>query len=136
MDRRLKGDQREHVGRLHAQCAARGAPSLHSGDELAEKLLHRSLGSSRASSPYPLRQLRGDNSNAGSVTRSDKMHDTCPTARLVETHPLAHASHRLAGERSTVLSTLRQCGVHRLRMLSQLLGPATNWDELRLHRFE
>ena len=48
MDRRLKGDERQHVGGLDPKGAAGGMPRLETRDELAEKL-HRSLGSSRAS---------------------------------------------------------------------------------------
>jgi len=43
MNRSLKGNQRENVGRLDTHRAPRGAPRLYPGDELAEKL-HRSLG--------------------------------------------------------------------------------------------
>jgi hypothetical protein len=43
MNRGLKRDQRENVGRVDAQRAPRGAPRLYPGDEVAEKL-HRSLG--------------------------------------------------------------------------------------------
>jgi len=62
MDRRLECDERKEVGWLHTERAARIAPRLEAGNQLAEEL-HRSLGSSRAT-----RLIR-----SGNARRNDRM---------------------------------------------------------------
>jgi hypothetical protein len=117
MDSRLEGNERQNVRWLHTKGATCGTPSLDSGDELMKEL-HRSVWSVPRSSPQPLRQCAANRSNAGLVTDSDKMHDTCPTARLVETHPLAYAIHRFRGDGSAPLGARGERGVYSIPILS------------------
>src|ERR1051325_7580027 len=64
------------------------------------------------------------------------MHDTCPTARLVEAHPLAYATHRLVRERLTARRARGERGVHGRAISPQFSRAAPNRCELLLHRFE
>src|SRR4051812_31035153 len=74
--------------------------------------------------------------DAGSVTEYGKMHDTCPKLRLIETHPLAHATHRVLRQRATVFRPSRERRIDGAAILLQLLRAAADRDELRLHRLE